>query len=50
MMALWAIFRSPLIRGCVLTDLDEWTLSLIRNREYRAVFNLSGEAADFTAR
>jgi len=33
MMALWAIFRSPLMLGCVLTDLDDWTLSLIGNRE-----------------
>ena len=33
MMALWAIFRSPLMLGCVLTDLDEGTLALLCNEE-----------------
>lgn len=33
MMSLWAISRSPLILGCELTDLDEFSLGLITNRE-----------------
>lgn len=33
MMTLWCIFRSPLMLGCELRDLDDWTLSLITNRE-----------------
>ncbi|MUG86016.1 alpha-galactosidase [Paenibacillus timonensis] len=33
MMSLWSIFRSPLIFGGELRDNDEWTLSLITNRE-----------------
>ena len=32
MMTLWCIFRSPLMLGCELTDLDEWTLSLLTNQ------------------
>ena len=30
MMTLWSIFRSPLMLGCELTDLDDWTLHLLR--------------------
>ncbi|PQP81431.1 alpha-galactosidase [Paenibacillus sp. PCH8] len=33
MMSLWSIFRSPLIFGGELRDNDEWTLSLLTNRE-----------------
>ena len=33
MMSLWAICRSPLMLGCDLTKLDEWTKSLITNAE-----------------
>ncbi|HWT75929.1 MAG TPA: glycoside hydrolase family 27 protein [Mobilitalea sp.] len=33
MMSLWAMSRSPLILGCELTDLDEFSLSLITNPE-----------------
>lgn len=32
MMALWCMFRSPLMLGAELTKLDEWTLSLITDR------------------
>lgn len=32
MMALWCFFGSPLMLGCELTKLDEWTLSLITNK------------------
>lgn len=33
LMSLWAIVRSPLILGCELTDLDNFSLSLITNTE-----------------
>jgi alpha-galactosidase len=33
MMTLWAIFRSPLMFGGELRDNDEWTLSLLTNKE-----------------
>ena len=33
MMTLWCMFRSPLMIGAELTMLDEWTLSLLTNRE-----------------
>ncbi|MBO9597806.1 MAG: glycoside hydrolase family 27 protein [Cohnella sp.] len=33
MMTLWSIFRSPLMFGGELRDNDEWTLSLLTNRD-----------------
>ena len=33
MVTLWSVFQSPLMFGGELTDLDEWTLSLITNEE-----------------
>ncbi len=33
MMNLWAMSRSPLVLGCELTDLDEFSLGLITNQE-----------------
>lgn len=33
MLSLWCIFRSPLMVGTELPDLDEWTLSLLTNEE-----------------
>ena len=33
MMTLWCLFGSPLMLGAELTKLDEWTLSLLTNRE-----------------
>jgi hypothetical protein len=33
LMTLWSIFRSPLMIGGNLTDLDEFTLNLLTNRE-----------------
>lgn len=35
-MTLWCMFRSPLMIGAELTLLDEWTLSLLTNRELLA--------------
>ena len=31
MFTLWCIFRSPMMLGCELTDMDEWTKSLVTN-------------------
>lgn len=33
MMTLWCMFRSPLMIGAELTKLDDWTLSLLTNKE-----------------
>ena len=33
MMTLWCIFGSPLMIGAELTRLDDWTLSLLTNRD-----------------
>jgi alpha-galactosidase len=37
LLALWSIFRSPLIMGGNLTKIDSWTNSLITNQEVIAV-------------
>jgi hypothetical protein len=37
LMTLWCIARSPLILGCDLTKLDDFTLSLVTNEEVLAV-------------
>lgn len=39
MMTLWCLFRSPLMLGAELTKLDEWTLSLLRNRDLLHLLN-----------
>ncbi|MBZ4670047.1 MAG: alpha-galactosidase [Clostridiales bacterium] len=33
LMTLWCIFRSPLMIGCEMRGMDEWTLSLLTNSE-----------------
>lgn len=33
MMTLWCMFKSPLMLGAELTKLDDWTLSLLTNRD-----------------
>lgn len=33
MMTLWSIFRSPLMLGTELRELDDWTLSLLTNQD-----------------
>ncbi|SFS12439.1 Alpha galactosidase A [Granulicella pectinivorans] len=43
MITLWAIMRSPLIVGANLTRLDEWTVSLLTNRD---VLNVNQYAHD----
>ena len=37
MMTLWCIFRSPLMLGAEMTKLDDWTLSLLTNKEVLAL-------------
>lgn len=37
MMTLWCMFRSPLMVGAELTMLDDWTLSLLTNRDVLAM-------------
>lgn len=44
MMTLWCIFRSPLMLGAELTRLDQWTLSLITNKEVLYLMNHSSGA------
>lgn len=39
MMTLWCMFRSPLMIGAELTKLDEWTCSLLTNRELLALMD-----------
>lgn len=41
MMTLWCIFRSPLMLGTELRNLDPWTLSLLTNKELIHVLNHS---------
>lgn len=33
MMTLWCMFRSPLMIGAELTKMDDFTLSLLTNKE-----------------
>jgi len=33
MMTLWSLFRSPLFYGGELTDMDEWTLNLLKHED-----------------
>ncbi|WP_110933895.1 glycoside hydrolase family 27 protein [Paenibacillus bouchesdurhonensis] len=44
MMTLWCLFRSPLFFGGELRDNDEWTLSLLTNREVLAMHQTSRNA------
>lgn len=37
MMTLWAMFRSPLMLGCSLPDMDPFTLSLVTNDDVIAI-------------
>ena len=46
MLTLWSIFRSPLMLGCELTDLDEWTLGLITTPEVLALLKDSRNARE----
>ncbi|WP_410771279.1 glycoside hydrolase family 27 protein [Fontibacillus sp. BL9] len=44
MMTLWTLFRSPLFFGGELNDNDDWTLSLLTNREVLAMHRDGTEA------
>lgn len=44
MMTLWSIFRSPFMFGGELRDNDEWTHSLLTNREVIEVHQASSGA------
>jgi len=37
LMSLWSLASSPLMLGCNLTDMDDWTLSLLTNDEVLAI-------------
>lgn len=39
MMSLWCIFGSPLMLGCEMTKMDDWTFSLLTNREVLKLLN-----------
>ncbi|RZU41587.1 glycoside hydrolase family 27 protein [Edaphobacter modestus] len=43
MMTLWAIARSPLFLGANLTELDDWTASLLTNADVVAMDQRGGE-------
>ena len=42
MMNLWCIFRSPLMIGTKLTEMDEWTESLLTNRDLLDCIRMGG--------
>lgn len=44
MFTLWCIFRSPMMLGCELTDMDEWTKSLVTNDEVLGLLKKSRNA------
>lgn len=44
MMTLWCIFRSPLMLGCSLTKLDDWTLSLLTNKKVLRLLSNQSQA------
>lgn len=48
MMSLWCIFGSPLMLGCELTKLDDWTFSLITNSNVLHLLSVTGQAAQLT--
>jgi alpha-galactosidase len=51
LLTLWAMFRSPLIMGGNLTQCDEWTKSLLTNKEVIAVdqYSTGNHAVETTA-
>lgn len=44
MMTLWCIFGSPLMLGAEMTKIDEWTLSLLTNKEVLRLLTKSKNA------
>lgn len=46
MMTLWSIFRSPMMLGAELPELDDWTLSLITNQRVLYLLENSSDAKE----
>ena len=46
MMTLWSIFRSPMMLGAELPELDDWTLSLITNQRVLYLLENSSHAKE----
>jgi len=44
MMTLWSIFKSPMMIGAELTMMDDWTLSLLTNREILSMLKFTAQA------
>ncbi len=44
MFTLWCIFRSPMMLGCELTDMDEWTRELVTNDRVLGLLRTSRNA------
>lgn len=44
MISLWSIFRSPMMLGCELTDMDDWTKSLVTNKNVNSLLARSRNA------
>ena len=44
MMTLWSIFRSPMMIGAELPELDKWTVSLITNKKVLRLLSHSKDA------
>ncbi len=39
MMSLWCMFGAPLMIGCDMTQMDDWTLSVLTNRDMLAMLD-----------
>lgn len=44
MISLWSIFRSPMMLGCDCTQLDDWTLELLTNKEVLQLLKIDHQA------
>lgn len=44
MFSLWCIFRSPMMLGCELTDMDQWTRELVTNDRVLGLLRTSRNA------
>ncbi len=48
MMTLWCIFRSPLMLGAEMRDLDPWTLGILTNEEVLGLLSNTAGAKEVT--
>ena len=46
LLTLWCIFRSPLMLGCDLREMDPWTLSLLTNSQVLEMLRTSHDARE----